>query len=539
MNNVKHTPPFSVSVTPFVIMLMLVVPFSRSVEAFAIPGTPTSNQERTKSITDILAAEIALARNQPEVALEQYLKASQMTADPSVAQQATLLAIQLEKPKEAIESATLWAHKAPNNLQAQLVAATLLIGVSMNEALPFLTSAIEIGPEDTDRQLAGIQGRLSDNSRKQLRVALQTIAKNKPQNAYAHLIAAHSAAQDEDIKPATFWVDSALKLNPSLTKAIELKARLIRFSDTSDTNALRYLSKQTSQNPNDAELRLFYGNALMDANRFEEAMEQLKQITGDKNFGGQASLLLGEYHLKTNQFDIALAELSKATSFTDTEETAHYLIAQLFEQQKKIKEAIQHYSAVTGGENHIPAFIRAATLLSENNNYQKGIELLHNSSPSSLAEEKQLVFTELDILIANKQLETAMTLADNVMPKISNDIDMRMKHSFVAEKLNQPKVAEMDLQVILKIDPNHTQALNALGLLLSNQKDREQEAIHYLSRALELDPNNPTYLDNLGWLYFKMGDTEKALSNLKKAHDKSSDANIAAHLGEVLKKQEN
>ena len=511
------------------ITLTFLLPFSQAV--CALPGT------KSDAITAVLTAEIALTRHQPAVALAEYLKASQMTKDPLLAQQATLLAIQLEKPKEAIESATLWAQNAKDNLQAQLVATTLLIGVSVNDALPFLTRAIDISPEDTDRQLAGIQGRLSEISRKQLGIALQTIAKQKPKNAYAHLIAAHSAAQEEDIKPATFWVDSALKLDPFLTKAIELKARLIRFSDTSDVNALRYLSEKISKNPNDAELRLFYGNALMDANRFEEATAQLEQITKNHNFGGQALLLLGEYHLKINQFDTALAELLQAVQFTDTKETAHYLLAQLYEQKHNTKEAIQHYSEVTGGENHISAFIRAATLLSENNDYLRGIELLHNSTPGSLEEEKQLILTELDILITNKQLDTAMTLADMVMPKIPNDIAMRLKHSFLAEKLNQPEVAEADLKAILKIDPNHTQALHTLGLLLSTQEHREQEAIQYLTRALELEPNNPTYLDNLGWLYFKIGDTQKALANLKKAHAQSSDANIEAHLGEVLKKQ--
>ncbi len=490
-------------------------------------------------LTYLLTAEIALSRKQPKVALEAYMKAIQITSDPLIAQQATLLSIQLEQPREAIESATLWAQRAPDNLQAQLVASTLLIGVSKDQAIPFLTRAIDISAEDTDRQLAGIQGRLSDPSRKQLGMALQSIAKSRPQNAYAHLIAAHSAAQEENIGLANYWVDSALTLSPKLTKAIELKARLIRFSDTSDKQALAYLDQKISDNPTDAELILFYSNALIDSNQSKEAEKHLETIINDKEFGGQALLLLGEYHLKSKQTDKAKTELLEATNSKDVKELAHYLLGQLYEQEKEMPKAIEHYSGVTEGSDHIPAFIKAATLLSEQKNYDAALELLHGATPSSLEEEKQLILTELDILSTSDQLEQAMSLADTVLAKIPNDVDMRFKHSFLAEKSGQKEIAEEDLKAILKLNPNNTAALSALGFLLSNQEKREKEAAEYLSRAIQLEPNNAENLDRLGWLYYKMGDNQQAIVNLKKAYDQNPDAKTAARMAEVMKKQSN
>lgn len=533
MMHTKHTQSLKKSLR--VLSTLLILMASLPMPVRALPEVSES-KNHTALMTHLLTAEIALTRKQPDRALQEYLAAIRMTEDPSVAQQATLLAIQLEKPKEAIESAVLWAQYDPNNLQAQLVAATLLISVSRSEALPFLTHAIEIAPAETDQQLSSIQSRLSDASRKQLRSAVQTIARNRTNDPYAQLIAAHQAAQEEDIQDATFWVDSALNLSPKLTKAIELKARLIRYVNDSDTQALNYLDQKISQNPSDSELRLFYANALLDVKRFKEAVEQLSTITEDKIFGGQALLLLGEYHLGIQQPNKAQEELLKAITFIDAEDTAHYLLGQLFEQQRKTKSAIEHYSEVTKGSDHIPAFIKAATLLSAEQNYNEALELLHAANPISIEEEKQLILTELDILVASNQLETAMTLADNVLLKIPQDIDMRLKHSAIAEKMNQPHIAEIDLKAILQIDPKQVQALSALGLLLSKQKDREQEAIEYLTRALELDPNNPEYLDNIGWLYYKMGDTQKALVHIKKAYDQDPNDKIATHLGEVLKK---
>lgn len=516
--------------------LMLLAPLSIPMRALATTIEPKHTHEEL--MTHVLTAEMALARKEMDLALQEYLKASRMSTDPAIAQQATLLSIQLERPKEAIESATLWAQKAPNNLQAQLVASTLLIGIAPNDATPFLTRAIEIAPEDADRQLMSIQARLSDDSRKQLKNALEGIAKERTTDAYAHLIAAHQAALTEDISNANFWVDSALNLSPQLTSAIELKARLIRFKDDSDTQALNYLLKKINENPNDSELRLFYAIALLNANRSTEAVEHLSKITQDKQWGGQALLLMADYHLKKNEFKQATDELSKAIAYKDAEDSAHYLLGQLYEQQHKTTAAIEQYSTVTKGPDHIPATIKAASLLSAQKNYDKAISVLRNSNPESVDEEKQLILTELDILTASDQLDAAMTLADNVLQKIPNDIDMRFKHSLLATKMNRFNVAEADLKAILQIDPNHVHALAALGLLLSNQKDREQEAIRYFARALELEPNNPEYLDNIGWLYYKKGDIQHAVVNLKKAYQQNPDPKIHARLAEVLKKQE-
>lgn len=56
----------------------------------------------------------------------------------------------------------------------------------------------------------------------------------------------------------------------------------------------------------------------------------------------------------------------------------------------------------------------------------------------------------------------------------------------------------------------------------------------YLTQALKLSPNNPSVLDSLGWLYFKKGEYNKSLETLKQAAEIMPDAEIAAHLGEVM-----
>ena len=86
----------------------------------------------------------------------------------------------------------------------------------------------------------------------------------------------------------------------------------------------------------------------------------------------------------------------------------------------------------------------------------------------------------------------------------------------------------------MAIDPNNSNALNALGFTLANQPHRVNEALPLLQKALTLNPGNPAYMDSLGWLLFKLGRNQEAISMLDKAYSLSGDNEIAAHLGEVL-----
>ncbi len=55
-----------------------------------------------------------------------------------------------------------------------------------------------------------------------------------------------------------------------------------------------------------------------------------------------------------------------------------------------------------------------------------------------------------------------------------------------------------------------------------------------IETALKLAPNDPFILDSMGWVLFRQGDLNGALSHLERAYAQRPDAEIAAHIGEVL-----
>ena len=63
---------------------------------------------------------------------------------------------------------------------------------------------------------------------------------------------------------------------------------------------------------------------------------------------------------------------------------------------------------------------------------------------------------------------------------------------------------------------------------------RLPEAYTLIEHALKLAPEDPFIMDSMGWVLYRMGQNDTAITFLKRAFDLRPDAEIAAHLGEVL-----
>jgi tetratricopeptide (TPR) repeat protein len=106
--------------------------------------------------------------------------------------------------------------------------------------------------------------------------------------------------------------------------------------------------------------------------------------------------------------------------------------------------------------------------------------------------------------------------------------------ALVAAELRKIDIAEQDLRAIIAKHPEHANALNALGYTLADQTDRYDEAKEFILKALALRPNDAHILDSMGWVLYRLKDFDRAIEFLQKAYKISPEAEVAAHLGEVL-----
>jgi Flp pilus assembly protein TadD len=93
---------------------------------------------------------------------------------------------------------------------------------------------------------------------------------------------------------------------------------------------------------------------------------------------------------------------------------------------------------------------------------------------------------------------------------------------------------EAQLRHVIELKPDHHHAYNALGYSFADRNLRLPEAKQLIERALKLAPGEPFIVDSLGWVEFRLGNLPEAAKLLRRALAGRPDAEIAAHLGEVL-----
>ncbi len=91
----------------------------------------------------------------------------------------------------------------------------------------------------------------------------------------------------------------------------------------------------------------------------------------------------------------------------------------------------------------------------------------------------------------------------------------------------------------IALDPaNAADAYNYLGYMWAEHNSHLEEAADMINHALQIDPNNGSYLDSLGWIEFRQGKFEQALTDLLRATQNLNreDAVVFEHLGDTYLK---
>ncbi|MBS0290587.1 MAG: tetratricopeptide repeat protein [Proteobacteria bacterium] len=496
--------------------------------------TPKKDVLPVDSLYQLLAAEMALDRDHPEIALANYIAAAEETQDADVAARATQVALSAGSLETAVAPAIIWANAAKNNLEAQITTAALYIRLGkIEKAVPFLLHAEEVNQEEAFQYYLILFRQLQkpeDNQR--VISALEMLAAKETNIPSGHLALAEIYLfQGKDAK-ALDLSQKALKMDPNSTIGIQLFTETMLRKDKPAAKA--FLDKHAQAQKQNSLLQQYYTQFLLENGFIEQAHQQIKELINNTKLTNEELLQLARTSIQAQWFDIAEKILKQTSKDDESKDLSHYFLARIAEMQNKEEVAIDWFKQVLTGPFHVLSQVRASVLLCEKKRYDEALEVLTRTQPSDAAEKKQIILATIEIYNQTHRYPEALVLLNDSLANMPNEIDLLYARSLIADRLDKIDLAETDLKEILLIQPSHLDALNALGYMLANKTKRFDEAQQYLSYALKLSPNNASVLDSLGWLYFKQGDYNKSLDTLKKAAQIMPDAEIAAHLGEVM-----
>jgi len=104
------------------------------------------------------------------------------------------------------------------------------------------------------------------------------------------------------------------------------------------------------------------------------------------------------------------------------------------------------------------------------------------------------------------------------------------------DKTGMEEQAMSKMAKVLELQPDHAEALNFIGYTWADKNIRLEEAREYIEKAAAQKPDNGYIIDSLGWVYFRLGDYQRAAKELQRALElEPEDPHIHDHLGDAYR----
>jgi len=483
----------------------------------------------------LMTAELAGQRGQFDIAIEGYTEAAKKAHDPKLAERAAMIAMYIKDGYKTNETVQLWLSLDGNNLTARKIAAlsALKMGDKQAAAEHFkVMLAVDMaGFEVALQELAaafqkdGKVGLVYD--------VLETLANQSPNQAEIYFMQSLLAMQMNDKGLAERKIEQALAAHPGWDKALMFQAQIAVFSGDL-TKAKSLLKDAIGKYPTNAKISKMLAQVLIKDKEYEAALEVYQGLIASdtKDLESKFAEALVYYQLDKDGKAEAIFE-----SLMDQPEWKYQALfyrGKLAEKQGDIKQALVWFNKVVEGPLVFDAAVAGISLLAKDKQYAEADQRIAQVQSKFPKQKPQLILVQAELYNQQKQYERAFNVLTDALLDFPDQKEFLYTRALIAERLDKAALVEADLKKILAVEPDNVESLNALGYTLLNQPSRYADAELYLQRALNLEPNSAVVIDSYGWLQFKLGHAEKALSYLQQAYERQQENEIASHLIEVL-----
>lgn len=500
------------------------------------PERELPNQELTETLLyEYLLAEIAGQRGSLGLSAQAYADLAKRTRDPRVAKRATEVALYARMPGAAIEAAKIWWETEPSSMEALQALTSLLVNAKrQDEALPYLQKLVAADGKDAGDGFLQLSRLFANSQDKALTLKLvQQLAQPYPGLAQAHFAVAQAAAAAERSEIALTEARAASALKPDWELAALIEAQLLQRQ--SSALALERLAAFLEHHPKAREVRMSYARVLVAERKYTEARAEFQTLSKDFPDNVDVVFAVGVLSLQLQDYALAEANFRRLLDLPYRDKnTARLYLGQIAEEQKNYPQALAWYEEVAGGEQVLQAQMRYALVLSKQGKLDAARAHLRQIEAGSDQMRVRLLLTEAQMLRDADQPREAFDLIGRALQTMPEQPELLYDYAMLAEKLERVDVLEANLRKLIGLQPGHAHAYNALGYSLAERNLRLPEAQGLIEKALQLAPDDPFIIDSMGWVLYRRGKSKQALEYLRKAYRVRPDAEIAAHLGEVL-----
>ena len=325
--------------------------------------------------------------------------------------------------------------------------------------------------------------------------------------------------------------------------------------------------------PDNLDIRQKKAQILIQKGDWKAAADEFNYILKQENVPLETKIGIGATYFTKAVEDSSILPIAKEIFETIDKDTTDWQVklylGAIAISEKDDSTAIKNFKYVTENARfNVQAWVRLGGLYFDNQKYEEAEKLMTEAIeifPNDFAVNLILGLS----LAQNNKPEVAEPYLKKAVNMNSSDITALSAYAFTLSRLGREEDAVDYLKKALLLQPDDVNLLGQLGLSYNNLKRWEESDSAY-ERALELDSTNAlinnnyayslserglqldralrmvtfalkedslnsSYLDTKGWIYFKLGEYDKAQEFIQKAIDAGGEnAVMLEHLGDIL-----
>jgi tetratricopeptide (TPR) repeat protein len=373
------------------------------------------------------------------------------------------------------------------------------------------------------------------------------------------------------IDEAANTIQELLKIDPGNASLYKLLIDYYTKAEEYD-KALQAANDLLQLDPDDMEAREKKAQVYIDKDDWENAAKEYSYILDNSDVSLDAKIRVGRSYFLQSLKDSTLTPVAKQffekiDKDTTDWEVKMYLGAIAINQHQD-STAIELFKQVTqmAGWN-VQAWVRLGGLYFDNKKYDEAVKVMNEAIQLFPDDFTVNLILGLSLAQSNKESE-AKPYLKKAVDLNPNDVNALSAYGFTLNQLKENEEAAEYLKKALKLSPDNVNLLGTLGLIydglenweacdstyekalsidstnalvnnnyaysLSERDVRLDDALRMAKIAIEQDSLNSSYLDTIGWVYFKLGQYEKAKGFIEQAIKVGGESSVMLeHLGDI------
>ncbi|MDF1581958.1 MAG: hypothetical protein P1P78_01460 [Methyloprofundus sp.] len=482
----------------------------------------------------LMTAEIAGQRGQYALALDGYLRAANKVKDAEVIKRAAKIALYLQDEAKLERSLILWLEVEPDSLEARYLMAVAAIksGDKLRAVQSFDFILTQDDSDFDNNALAMLKGLQKPSEMTLAYQVFEELSIKYSNNAQLYFVQALIDAQSKRNRQAQLKVTQVLVLEPNWVKALLLQAQLY-IAQGKLAEATEFLQRADKEESR-VQVREQIAQLLMQQERFNEAQDVLLDLMVQAPENNELKLQLALVYLQVDKEKKARVILEALVGDPVYRNRAAFYLGRIEAKARRAYEALQWFDVIDADPYKYEAGVSSIFILMDEQQFDDGLLRVQRMQTEYPQKKSDLILIESEIYSQMQSYEKAFDVLTGGLLEDPDNHKILYARALIAEKLDKLQILEDDLTYILEKNPDDVTALNALGYTLVDKTHRYAEAKVYLEKAIALKPDDAIIMDSYGWLLFKLNKIPEAYQYLRRAYNLESQAEIAAHLVDVL-----